>query len=40
MIEEIDCFMLTGSTATGKQVACLAAQRLIDYSLELGGKNA
>jgi succinate-semialdehyde dehydrogenase/glutarate-semialdehyde dehydrogenase len=40
LLEEIDCFMLTGSTATGKQVACLAAQRLIDYSLELGGKNA
>ena len=39
MIEEIDCFMLTGSTATGKRVACMAAERLIDYSLELGGKN-
>jgi succinate-semialdehyde dehydrogenase / glutarate-semialdehyde dehydrogenase len=40
LIEEIDCFMLTGSTATGKRVACLAAERLMDYSLELGGKNA
>jgi succinate-semialdehyde dehydrogenase/glutarate-semialdehyde dehydrogenase len=40
MMEEIDCFMLTGSTATGKRVACMAAERLIDYSLELGGKNA
>jgi succinate-semialdehyde dehydrogenase / glutarate-semialdehyde dehydrogenase len=40
MVEEIDCFMLTGSTATGKRVACMAAERLIDYSLELGGKNA
>ena len=40
LIEEIDCFMLTGSTATGKRVACMAAERLIDYSLELGGKNA
>jgi succinate-semialdehyde dehydrogenase/glutarate-semialdehyde dehydrogenase len=40
MIQNVDCFMLTGNTATGKRVACLAAERLIDYSLELGGKNA
>ena len=40
LIENVDCFMLTGSTATGKQVAALAAARLIDFSLELGGKNA
>ena len=40
MIGLVDYFMLTGSTATGKRVACLAAERLIDYSLELGGKNA
>jgi succinate-semialdehyde dehydrogenase/glutarate-semialdehyde dehydrogenase len=32
--------MFTGSTATGRAVAAQAAQRLIDYSMELGGKNA
>ncbi|MFT3861601.1 succinic semialdehyde dehydrogenase [Micropruina sp.] len=32
------CF--TGSTATGRQVAQVAAERMVGCSLELGGKNA
>jgi succinate-semialdehyde dehydrogenase/glutarate-semialdehyde dehydrogenase len=32
--------MFTGSTQTGRLVAAQAASRLIDYSMELGGKNA
>ena len=32
--------MFTGSTQTGRIVAAQAASRLIDYSMELGGKNA
>jgi succinate-semialdehyde dehydrogenase/glutarate-semialdehyde dehydrogenase len=40
LIEAIDFLMFTGSTATGRIVAQQAAARLIDYSMELGGKNA
>lgn len=40
LIENVDFLMFTGSTATGRIVAEQAARRLIDYSLELGGKNA
>jgi succinate-semialdehyde dehydrogenase/glutarate-semialdehyde dehydrogenase len=40
LIDNADYLMFTGSTATGKQVAQQAAGRLIDYSMELGGKNA
>ena len=36
---EVDYLMFTGSTATGRTVAAAAAARLIDASLELGGKN-
>ena len=32
--------MFTGSTQVGRIVAAQAARRLIDYSMELGGKNA
>jgi len=32
--------MFTGSTSTGRTVAAQAGQRLIDCSMELGGKNA
>ena len=32
--------MFTGSTATGRQVASQAGERLIPSSMELGGKNA
>jgi succinate-semialdehyde dehydrogenase/glutarate-semialdehyde dehydrogenase len=35
-----DFLMFTGSTQTGRIVAAQAASRLIDYSMELGGKNA
>src|SRR3954470_12122159 len=40
IIEESDFLMFTGSTDTGRIVAKQAAERLIDYSMELGGKNA
>lgn len=40
IIEHSDFLMFTGSTATGRTVATQAAERLIDYSMELGGKNA
>ncbi|CAM3767032.1 succinic semialdehyde dehydrogenase [Tsukamurella ocularis] len=35
-----DYMMFTGSTATGRQIARDAGERLIGASLELGGKNA
>jgi succinate-semialdehyde dehydrogenase/glutarate-semialdehyde dehydrogenase len=40
VIEHSDFLMFTGSTRTGRIVAAQAAERLIDYSMELGGKNA
>jgi succinate-semialdehyde dehydrogenase/glutarate-semialdehyde dehydrogenase len=40
IIEHSDFLMFTGSTSTGRIVAKQAAERLIDYSMELGGKNA
>ena len=40
LIDGADYLMLTGSTATGRKVAALAAERLKDSSMELGGKNA
>ncbi len=40
LIAGSDFLMFTGSTATGRSVAARAAERLIDYSMELGGKNA
>lgn len=40
IIEESDFLMFTGSTSVGRTVAAQAAERLIDYSMELGGKNA
>jgi succinate-semialdehyde dehydrogenase / glutarate-semialdehyde dehydrogenase len=40
LIGRVDYVMFTGSTATGRQVASLAAERLIPSSMELGGKNA
>jgi succinate-semialdehyde dehydrogenase/glutarate-semialdehyde dehydrogenase len=40
IIEHSDFLMFTGSTRVGKIVAQQAAARLIDYSMELGGKNA
>ncbi len=35
-----DYLMFTGSTATGRKVAAMAAAHLKDNSMELGGKNA
>ena len=40
VIEHSDFLMFTGSTQVGRVVAAQAAERLMDYSLELGGKNA
>ncbi|MGI8755000.1 MAG: aldehyde dehydrogenase family protein, partial [Acidimicrobiales bacterium] len=40
IIESTDYVMFTGSTATGRNVARQAAERLIGFSAELGGKNA
>jgi succinate-semialdehyde dehydrogenase / glutarate-semialdehyde dehydrogenase len=40
LIDAVDFLMFTGSTATGRTVAQQAAARLIDFSAELGGKNA
>jgi succinate-semialdehyde dehydrogenase / glutarate-semialdehyde dehydrogenase len=39
LIARADFVDYTGSTATGRTIAELAAGRLIGYSLELGGKN-
>jgi succinate-semialdehyde dehydrogenase/glutarate-semialdehyde dehydrogenase len=40
IIEQSDFLMFTGSTSTGRRVAAQAGERLIDCSMELGGKNA
>lgn len=40
LLDSIDFLMFTGSTATGRRLAQQAAERLIDCSMELGGKNA
>ena len=39
VIDAVDYVQFTGSTATGRKVAVQCAQRLIPYSLELGGKD-
>jgi acyl-CoA reductase-like NAD-dependent aldehyde dehydrogenase len=39
VIDNVDFVQFTGSTATGKKVAVACAERLIPYSLELGGKD-
>ena len=39
VIDAVDYLQFTGSTATGRKVAVRCAQRLIPYSLELGGKD-
>lgn len=39
LIAGIDHLTFTGSTATGRTVAALAGEHLVDASLELGGKN-
>jgi succinate-semialdehyde dehydrogenase / glutarate-semialdehyde dehydrogenase len=40
IVEQADFLMFTGSTGVGRTVAAQAGQRLIDCSMELGGKNA
>ena len=40
LIDVVDYVMFTGSANTGRRIATAAAQRLIPYSLELGGKDA
>jgi acyl-CoA reductase-like NAD-dependent aldehyde dehydrogenase len=40
LVDAVDYVAFTGSTAAGRKVAVRAAERLIPYSLELGGKNA
>ena len=39
LVDGVDCISVTGSTATGRKVALRAAERLIPYTLELGGKD-
>ena len=40
LVDEADYIQFTGSTRTGRRIAQRAADRLIPYSLELGGKDA
>ncbi|MBO9532621.1 MAG: aldehyde dehydrogenase family protein [Solirubrobacteraceae bacterium] len=39
IVDHVDMIMFTGSTAVGKGIAKQAAERLIPFSLELGGKD-
>ncbi|MFN8450232.1 MAG: succinic semialdehyde dehydrogenase [Anaerolineae bacterium] len=39
LVDYVDCVSVTGSTATGRKVAQRATERMIPYSLELGGKD-
>jgi acyl-CoA reductase-like NAD-dependent aldehyde dehydrogenase len=39
LVDEADFIQFTGSTRTGRRIAQRAAERLIPYSLELGGKD-
>jgi len=39
LIDQVDFISFTGSTANGKKVALRAAERLIPFTLELGGKD-
>lgn len=38
--ERADFVMFTGSTRVGRSVAARAGERLVDFSMELGGKNS
>ncbi len=40
IVDTADYVAYTGSTATGRRVAASAAQRLVSFSMELGGKNS
>jgi succinate-semialdehyde dehydrogenase/glutarate-semialdehyde dehydrogenase len=39
LVSRVDQITFTGSTGTGREIAALAGQHLVDASLELGGKN-
>ncbi|CAM4512131.1 aldehyde dehydrogenase family protein [Nocardia ninae] len=39
VIENADYIQFTGSTATGRKIAVACAERMVPYSLELGGKD-
>jgi succinate-semialdehyde dehydrogenase / glutarate-semialdehyde dehydrogenase len=39
LVDEVDYVTLTGSSATGRKVAKRCGERLIPYTLELGGKD-
>lgn len=39
VVETVDYLQFTGSTATGRKVAVACAERMIPFSLELGGKD-
>jgi len=39
LVDRVDFIMFTGSTRTGRKVAVRAAENLIPYGLELGGKD-
>ncbi len=40
MLDVADYVMFTGSTASGRRIAAQCGERLVDCSMELGGKNA
>ncbi|WP_254271951.1 succinic semialdehyde dehydrogenase [Haloarcula marina] len=40
LVSNVDHVTFTGSTETGRTVAALAGEHLVDASMELGGKNA
>ena len=40
IVDQADYVCFTGSTPVGRQVAASAAERLVSFSLELGGKNS
>ena len=39
VVDSVDYVQFTGSTATGKRIAAACVERLVPYSLELGGKD-
>lgn len=40
IVDQVDFLMFTGSTRVGRTVAAQAGERLLECSMELGGKNA
>ncbi len=39
VVDNVDFVQFTGSTATGRRIATACAERLLPYSMELGGKD-